>query len=311
MPMPSMKYLKKRCHGHGSLSAKYMLNKRIILYFIIGLVFIPSLNMFSQNILISSSTFEEKRIENKKMLITADISGITQAYEEYDIKANFDGQIISIKPELFDVIESSEAIIRVVTGEVAALLKTATDEKEKDDILKRWDGMFKYTDMRSPTEGIVVKIYVKANDFVNKGDRILRIAKKMRVIAKNKNKLFIQPQIGLNGIINRAFNKYKITLTNYIPNEDYYYTLLFDFDEIPDIKIGERVEGVMMMANRQNTRVVSSKDVINYNGKKYLIIQFEPGLITEDETEVLGFTLNYLSIKSSPSQNDISNQKQQ
>lgn len=283
-----------------------MSNKKT-LYFITSLFFILSSKMFSENIIISSSTFEEKRIETKKMTITAEISGITQAYEEYDIKANFDGQIISIKPDLFDLIKSSQTIIRIVTGEVAALLKTATNEKEKADILKRWDGMFKYTDIKSPTDGIVIKRYVKPGDFVSKGDRILRIAKKMRVIAKNKNKIFTPPEIELNGMINRAFNKYKITLTNYIPDKDYYYTLLFDFDTIPDIKIGEKVEGVVMMANKQNTRVVPSKDVINYNGKKYLIIQFEPGLITEDETEVLGFTLNYLTNRSSPKKNDISN----
>ena len=53
--------------------------------------------------------------------------------------------------------------------------------------------------------------------------------------------------------------------------------------------------------------VTATQLVKRLNGKKYLIIQFEPGFITEDETEVLGFTLNYLTNRSSPKKNDISN----
>lgn len=255
--------------------------------------FIFSLNLFSQEIL----KFEEKKITDKKIFINSPISGVTQAYDEYDITAPFDGQVTAIMPALFDIVNSSHAAIRMVSGEVSALLKTAKDENERKEILKRWKGMFNYSDIKIPEKGIITKIHVKKDAFVNKGELLLTVARKMRVIAKNTEKIYVEIEKGLNGIIEDSkLGKYKITLKDFIPQEKYFYRLLFDFDEIPEIKIGEQVSGIMMIAERKSARVVPSQDIINYDGKKYILIEFEPGIITETDTEILGFKLNYLKI---------------
>lgn len=255
--------------------------------------FIFSLNLFSQEIL----KFEEKKITDKKIFINSPISGVTQAYDEYDITAPFDGQVTAIMPALFDIVNSSQAAIRMVSGEVSALLKTAKDENERKEILKRWKGMFNYSDIKIPEKGIITKIHVKKDAFVNKGELLLTVARKMRVIAKNNEKIYVEIEKGLNGIIEDSkLGKYKITLKDFIPQEKYFYRLLFDFDEIPEIKIGEQVSGIMMIAERKSARVVPSQDIINYDGKKYILIEFEPGIITETDTEILGFKLNYLKI---------------
>lgn len=255
--------------------------------------FIFSLNLFSQEGL----KFEEKKITDKKIFINSPISGVTQAYDEYNVTAPFDGQITAIMPSLFEIVNSSQVAIRMVSGEVSALLKTAKDENERKEILKRWKGMFNYSDIKIPEKGIVTKIYIKKDAFVNKGEVLLTIARKMRVIAKNNEKIYVEIEKGLNGIIEDSkLGKYKITLKDFIPQEKFFYRLLFDFEEIPDIKVGEQVSGVMMIAERKSARVIPSQDVINYDGKKYLLIEFEPGIITETDTEIAGFKLNYLKI---------------
>lgn len=243
--------------------------------------------------------FEEKKIEDKKIEIIVPISGITQAYNEYDIKAGFDGKVVAILPSLFDVVKASSPIVRLVTGEVAALLKTAKDENEKKEILKRWKGLFNYTDIQAPHDGIVTRIYVKDESFISKGDKIMTIARNMRVIAKNTEEIYIPLEKGLNGIVeDKKLGKYKLTLYNFIPDGKYFYKLFFDFEEIPQIKLGEKVEGVMMIAKKQSARVVPSDDIIEHNGKKYILLEFEPGLITSQEVEIAGFRLNYLRIKN-------------
>ncbi|MCX7648809.1 MAG: hypothetical protein N2Z60_09370 [Elusimicrobiales bacterium] len=156
-----------------------MSKKKIKIILICSFLF--SLNLFSQEVL----KFEEKKITDKKIFINSPISGVTQAYDEYNVTAPFDGQVTAIMPALFDIVNSSDAAIRMVSGEVSALLKTAKDENERKEILKRWKGMFNYSDIKIPEKGIVTKIYVKKDAFVNKGELLLTVARKMRMIAKN------------------------------------------------------------------------------------------------------------------------------
>lgn len=252
-----------------------------------------SLFIYSQNI-----NFEENKILQKEIKINIPISGITQAYDEYDIKATFDGYITHMLPSLFDVVVSSQPLAKLVTAEVYALLKTAKDETEKKEILKRWKGLFKYIDITAPYDGIVTRIYVKPNSSIVKGDKIMTIARKMRLIAKNDAELYMTPEKELNGIVEKiGLGRYKITLKDFFATEKkYFYKLLFDFEKIPDIKIGEKVEGTMIVAQKTSARVVPTSDIIEYNGRKYLIIEFEPGIITSTFTEISGFKFNYLKI---------------
>ena len=246
--------------------------------------------------------FEEKKIESKDLTIEVEIEGVTQAYDNYDIKAPIDGEIILVSCELFDVVKKSDNIIKMATGEVAALLKTAKTEKEKKEILKRWDGMFRYTYITPQYDGIVTSIKHKTGDFVNKGKTILTISKKIRLIAKNKEKLYIEPQKGLNALVRDTTGLYKITLVDFMKEKNEgYYKMFLDFDEIPNIRVGEKLNGKIFFVKKTSTRVVPNDDIIEYKGKKYLIIEVQTGIISEKETEIESFGLNYLKIKKEES----------
>ncbi len=248
---------------------------------------------------------EVKEIKTKEIKINIDFTGITHAYDEYDIRAEFDGSIAFIYSSSFDIVRTSDTLMRLVTGEVAALLKTAKDENEKKDILNRWKKMFRYSDIKAPSDGIITKIHVSEDSYVKKGDLLLTMARKMRVIAKNTKPLYMTPIQGLEGVVETQRGiKYRVILKDFIKEkeEEGKWRFFFDFEQLPNLKIGEVVKGILVVASKTSTRVIPNSDIFEYNNKKYILIEFEPGIISEDETEITSFKLNYLKITK-----DISN----
>lgn len=240
---------------------------------------------------------EEKEIMTKEISLSVEFSGVTHAYDEYDIRADFDGSVAFVYSSVFDVVRASETALRLVTGEVAALLKTAKDENEKKDILKRWKNMFRYSDIKIPSDGIITKIHIDRDSYIKKGDKLLTVAKKMRVIARSKNPFYMTPTQGLDGIVeDRAGRKYRVILSNYIMEDKDKWVFFLDFDAIPDLKVGEVVKGNLIIKTPTQARVIPNQDIFEYGGKKYILIEFEPGVITEKDTEILSFRYNYLKI---------------
>lgn len=244
-----------------------------------------------------SYSFEEKEIETKEIKVSIDFEGVTHPYDEYDIKADFDGSVILIYPSNFEIIKASAPLMRIVTGEVAALLKTAKDSQERKDILRRWKNMFRYSDIKAPTDGIVVKIHVENDSYVKKGDKLITIAKKMRVIAKNTKPLKMIPIKGLDAIIETASGqRYKASLREFIKEANDRWRFFLDLESFPNIKVGERIKGILIVANKTATRVIPNSDIFEYGGKKYILVEFEPGLIDENDTEIISFKHRYLKI---------------
>lgn len=244
-----------------------------------------------------SHSIEEKEIGTKEIMVNINFDGVTHAYDEYDIRAEFDGSVMFVYASNFDIVNASDTLMRVVTGEVAALLKTAKDPEEKKDILQRWKNMFRYSDIKVPTNGIVTKIHVDKDSFVKKGDKLITIARKMRVIAKNTKPLKMVPIKGLEAIVeSQTARRYKATLTEFIRESDDKWRFFLDLDTFSNLKVGEKVKGILIVANKTATRVIPNSDVFEYAGKKYLLIEFEPGIISENDTEIVSFKHNYLKI---------------
>lgn len=246
-----------------------------------------------------------KQIETTDVTLKVPISGITKAYDEYTIYATFDGQVVYVMCETSDMVKDSQILMKMVTGELAALLKTTRTPEEKKYILKRWKGLFKYSDVKAPERGIVTRIFLKNGDFVKKGDKLLTIARKMKLIAKNDKKMYMPPEQGLNAVVETPISRYKLTLKDFIKdtNNSYNYTFIFDFDELPDVKIGEQLKGELFIIKKENVRIVKKEDVIDYNGKKFILIEFEPGVTTEDLIEINSFKLNYLKVNKKEDKN--------
>lgn len=263
-------------------------NKRTYLLFFSLLLLILDIN-----------SLEEKEIKTKEIELKIEFNGVTHPYDEYDIRAEFDGSIVFIYPTTLEIVKKSDPMMRMVTGEVAALLATAKTEDEKKEILQKWKNMFKYSDIKAPTDGIVTKIHVSNNSYVKKGDKLITIAKKMRVIAKNTKPLYMSPISGIDGIIEvDGIKKYNVKLTDFFKEGENSWRFFLEFETIPSIKVGSKVNGFLILANKTTTRVIPNSDILNYMGKKYLLVEFEPGIITETDTEIISFKYNYLKITS-------------
>ncbi len=259
--------------------------------------------LISFTIIFPILSLEEKEIKTKEIKLNVDFTGVTHPHDEYDIRADFDGSIAFIYSSPFDIVKSSDIIMRVVTGEMAALLGTAKDEEERKDILKRWKKMFRYSDIKAPSDGIITKIHISENSYVKKGDKLVTLARKMGVIAKNTKPFYMTPIAGLDGIIEtQTGKKYRVILTDFIKEQENKWRFFFDFENLPQLKVGEAVKGILIVASKTATRVIPNSDLFEYAGKKYLLIELEPGIITENETEIISFKLNYLKITK-----DISN----
>ncbi|MCX7905130.1 MAG: hypothetical protein N2446_00325 [Elusimicrobiales bacterium] len=265
-----------------------MRKKIKISYIQILLIFLPTIFL---------NSLEEKSILNKEIKLEIEFSGITESYDEYDIKAEFDGSPMSIFVSTFQKINSNDVLIKFITGEAAALLKTAKDPQEKKEIINRWKNMMSFSDIKAPFSGIITKIYINNESFVNKGEKLITIARKMRVVAKNKEQLLIDPIPGLiTTVETQNFKKYKAILTNFIQEDKGKWKLFFDLENFSDLKGGEKIKGTLIIANKNNARVIPNSDIFEYNNKKYILIEFEPGIINENETEIISFKYNYLKI---------------
>ena len=91
--------------------------------------------------------------------------------------------------------------------------------------------------------------------------------------------------------------KVDLYLKSFVPLKDkpFFYRLWMDIEELKDkIKIGETFEGKLFVGRSENTKIVDRKDVIIKDGKRYLLMEIRPGLISDNQLEVLSPTKNFL-----------------
>lgn len=251
---------------------------------------------------------QEKTIKTGDIVITAPIKGTPSAYETYDILSPFDGRIDEVMVELFDKVDSKSVLGKMVTKDMAAILDTANaaDPESKKDIVKRWKGTFDYHSIKPEDPGIVTNVFIKPGVYVNKGDRLFTVARRMQIIATNTEPIYSEIAPGLKA--GMAWMKddavaVELTLKNFVPmkNKDRFYRFWLEVDQLRDrIKVGELFSGTLKIGESQNTKLIPKNEVLLYNGKRYVIMEVKTGLISEEEAEILSPTMNYLRPEKAP-----------
>ncbi len=292
------------------LSARYKrqnkMKKLSILLSTITLIFFLSTSMEafdvklikSKSIIVSEDNV--KKIEKGDLEIYIPIEGITTAQDTFDVLAPFDGRIEEVMAELFDLIDKNEILAKTVSTRMAAMLDASTKES-KNQMLRRWEEIFKIYDIKTEYRGIVTHVYVKAKDTVNKGDRLFTIARKVVLIGKNTKPVYCPLQIGLPATMkyfkNTSF-KLNSVLTKFVPLQpnSFYYRLWLDTGKLKNkTKIGARFTGYMFIGRTEDARIVPTKSLINIQNKKYIIIEVKTGLVTPASTELLKLGNYYIS----------------
>jgi len=207
-----------------------------------------------------------------------------------------------VRAELFDLVYPQTVLARAVNNDMAALLDTAntSDPQSKKQILKRWKGTFDYFDIKCPESGIVVHVFVKPRDYVKEGDKLFTVAKKMQIIAVNTEPIYTpletMMKASMHSIKDSSVN-IDLYLKSFIPFKDrqFLYRLWLDVEELKEgIKIGDTFEGELFIGKSENAKIVERKDVIIKDGKRYLLMEIKPGLISDTQLEILSPTKNFL-----------------
>lgn len=230
-------------------------------------------------------------IRSGDMILYSKISAISTTQSSYDVYAPFDGRVEELHAELFDTVDTDSILATVFTTELAAMMDS-TPESSKSQTRRRWQDTFRPFYIKPEEKGIITKIHVTPNTKVYAGDRLFTISRKVLLIGKNIEPIYNPLLEGMTAEVEhyRTGNLFMAKLTRYIPIKDkpYYYRLWL---EVLDIKkgmaIGEQYDGDLTVAKSIGTRMIDRKNIIRHNGKKYLLMEVETGLETENEIEVI------------------------
>ena len=230
-------------------------------------------------------------IKTGDMILYSKISAISTTQSSYDVYAPFDGRVEELHAELFDTVDTDSILATVFTTELAAMMDS-TPETSKSQTRRRWQDTFRPFYIKPEEKGIITKIHVTPNTKVYAGDRLFTISRKVLLIGKNVEPIYNPLLEGMTAEVEhyRTGNLFMAKLTRFIPIKDkpYYYRLWL---EVLDIKkgmaIGEQYDGDLTVAKSIGTRMIDRKNIIRHNGKKYLLMEVETGLETEDEIEVI------------------------
>ena len=228
------------------------------------------------------------------------VTGLTTAQDTYEVYAPFDGRIEDVMAEPFTLVNPDTVMARMVSTEMAALLDSSSEESRKQTE-KRWQGLYEYYSIKPQFQGIVSNIYAEPKAKVNKGDRLFTVARKVVIAGKNTEKLYSKLAAGMTAdmvYVKDSEIKVKATLANFLPLKDspYFNRLWLEVTGLRSgIKIGEQFDGYLLVGKSENTLLVPRTALLDKFGRRYLIMEVETGLSTEDQIEILKPGMHFIS----------------
>ncbi|OGS63741.1 MAG: hypothetical protein A3J79_03085 [Elusimicrobia bacterium RIFOXYB2_FULL_62_6] len=242
---------------------------------------------------------QENEIKRGDLDVFVKVTGLSTVQDTYDIYAPFDGRIEDVLTELFSLVSPDTILSHMVSTEMAALLDASTEESKKQTE-KRWQDVYDYYTIKPEFEGILTNIYVKPKDRVYKGSRLFTVARKVVIIGKNLDPLYAKLAGGMTAELVYTKDpdvKLKGLLTNFIRIKDspFYNRLWLEVTDLRSgLRIGEQFNGFLSIGRSEDTLIVPRSALFEKFGRKYLIMEVETGLSTDDEIEVLKPGLHYI-----------------
>ncbi|MBI4801966.1 MAG: hypothetical protein HY796_05525 [Elusimicrobia bacterium] len=242
---------------------------------------------------------QEDEIKKGDIEVFAKVAGLSTVQDSYDIYAPFDGRMEDVIIEPFTLVTPEDALSRMVSTEMAALLDSSSDESRKQTE-KRWKNVYDYYVIKPEFEGILTNIYVKPKDRVYKGARLFTVARKVVIIGRNTDPLYTKLALGMTAELVYAKNpdvKLKGALTNFMRIKEslFFNRLWLEVTTLRSgLKIGEQFNGYLSLGRSEDTLLVPRTALFEKFGRKYLIMEVETGLSTEQEIEVLKPGLHYI-----------------
>lgn len=232
------------------------------------------------------------------------VTGVTTAQDTFDVFAPFDGRVEEVQVELFNLAGPETVLARMVSTEMAALLDSTPEEGRKQTE-RRWSDLYKFHDIKPEFKGVVTNVFVEPRTPVFKGDRLFTIARKVVMIGRNTKPLYSDIANDMIAGIRhyRTGEKFDTKLVNFLRIKDrpLFYRLWLEVTDLKEgIRIGEQFDGDLFVGRSNGTRLVPRNHIFETGGRKYLMMEVESGLITEEETEILRPGSTYLELKRPP-----------
>lgn len=235
---------------------------------------------------------KENEMKKTDIIVQTRVSGIATAQNLYEITSPFDGRIEDVMTELFDHVKTKSLLAKMVSTEMAAMIDS-TRTSAREEMEERWQDVFNYHEIYPQYEGIVAGVHIKPKQKIYKGDRLFTVARKVVVIGKTLQPIYVEPKPGLTAVLEYSKNtsvKLTVTLKNAIPlkEDEGMYRVWLETTEFKDkIIIGGHFTGNLFVAKSENTLVVPRKAIIESKGIKYMLLEVETGLSTPDEIEII------------------------
>ena len=259
---------------------------------LLAALYVPALRAAPAPAKPAPDRYAELRMETGLIEVRVKVTGIATAQDSYDIFADFDGRVEDVQAKVFDLVTPEGEMAKLASTEMAALMDSASPGT-KDQMENRWKGVYDYQPVKPEFHGIVTAVHVSPKERVRKGDRLFTVAKKVVLIGKNTEKLYSRLSPGMTAELadrKDGWLKLRTKLVNSIPLKDdpHFSRLWLEVDGLQrGIRIGEQFDGILTVGRNEAAMVLPKQYVFNDSGKRYVVLEVETGLESEDKVELL------------------------
>jgi hypothetical protein len=167
-----------------------------------------------------------------------------------------------------------------------------TGSGSRSQMKKRWGDVYQLYDIKPDDPGIIAAIHVKTAKAVVNGERLFTVARKIMIIGKNTEYLYYPPRTGMTASLEYARDKevkLQAKVTGVVPLADTpgFYRLWLEVEKFDKkISIGHQFNGSILVGKAENVEIVPKDSLVEKNGRKYLMLEVETGLMDIREAEL-------------------------
>jgi len=225
------------------------------------------------------------------MNIYVRFAGTTTAEDLYDVTAPFDGKSRNVKAELFQWVEKGDVLGSLVSEEMMALLNSSSSERSRKETERKWKEIYDMSPVKAPESGIIVGMEMKDDGSFYEGDRLFLLARKIFIIAKTTNRLYVPLKLDLEGEVRTQDGiKARAVVRKFLPTgvEGQFLMRLEVVSKNKGLQPGMTFQGEFALLERSGVAAVPTDSIVTKDGKQYALTltPVETGLRDEKRTEV-------------------------
>lgn len=226
------------------------------------------------------------------MNIYVRFAGTTTAEDLYDVTAPFDGKSKNVKAELFQWVDKGDVLGNLLSEEMTALLNASSGTRSRKEAEKKWSEVYDMSPVKAPESGIIVGLEMKEDGSFYEGDRLFLLARKIFIIAKTTNRLYVPLQLGLEGEVRTQDGiKARAVVRKFLPTgvDGQFLMRLEVVSKNKGLQPGMTFQGDFALLERPGVAAVPTDAVVTKDGRQYVLTltPVDTGLRDERRSEVI------------------------